>query len=418
MSARIWNGLIVTLVVALAGIVVAGGGIGLGAFAAMLGAGLIAAVLMDLVLSPPAPEPTRPSGGEGGEVARYARDLMRSLPQPLIVVGERGRIAFLNDEAQSLVPRLRTEAHISTLLRAPVLISALESCFDTGQPGHVAFVVQGTTEQNLVAHIGLLPGGREFGPGRYALIQIEDQTERRRADALRSDFIANASHELRTPLASIIGYIETLRGHAKDDPDARDHFLAIMDRQAGRMRRLVDDLMSLSRIEMFEHVRPSTRIDLIETVREAASALAPIARENGARIVIDLPDEPLVSIADRDQIQQVAVNLIDNAIRYGGEAVTITVSLAEDDPRFPGMAGISVSDTGPGIERNHIPRLTERFYRVSDKQSAARGGTGLGLAIVKHILLRHDGELDIASEPGRGSRFTIWLHRKETVSVE
>nr|WP_246413540.1 ATP-binding protein [Rubricella aquisinus] len=241
------------------------------------------------------------------------------------------------------------------------------------------------------------------------MIQIEDQTEQYRANTLRSDFIANASHELRTPLASIIGYIETLRGHAKDDPEAREHFLGIMEKQAARMRRLVDDLMSLSRIELSEHVRPGDLVDLHTLAREAAAGLEPQRAQYEARLTLDLPDTPMLVKGDRDQLVQVLVNLIDNGMKYGGDGAGVTVQSAGEDTRYPGMVGITVVDSGPGIAREHIPRLTERFYRVSAKQSMEKGGTGLGLAIVKHIVKRHMGDLAIESTLGQGSRFTLWF---------
>nr|WP_246237349.1 ATP-binding protein [Halovulum dunhuangense] len=230
---------------------------------------------------------------------------------------------------------------------------------------------------------------------------------------MRSDFVANASHELRTPLASILGYIETLQGHARDDPEAREMFLGIMRAQATRMQRLVDDLMSLSRIEMDAHVRPEERVDLFGIAADAAAALFPQASQNDVILQIELPRGPgnPQVLGDRDQIAQVMVNLVDNAIKYSGSGQKVRVSEAEPDARYPGCLGISVIDDGPGIAREHIPRLTERFYRVNPGKSKKLGGTGLGLAITKHILQRHGGALDVKSRLGEGSRFTIWIPR-------
>jgi two-component system phosphate regulon sensor histidine kinase PhoR len=241
------------------------------------------------------------------------------------------------------------------------------------------------------------------------MILFEDRTRMVKAEALRRDFVANASHELKTPLASIAGFIETLQGHARDDPEATARFLAIMARQAERMKRLVEDLLSLNRIEINEHVRPRESVDLGSVVREAASALSPIIAAEGARLELRLPDAGPVVRGSHDELGQVFVNLIDNAVKYAGRDGPIRIALADGADAPPGMVGIGVADSGPGIAREHLPRLTERFYRVSAARSRERGGTGLGLAIVKHILNRHRGDLAITSAPGEGARFTVWL---------
>jgi nitrogen-specific signal transduction histidine kinase len=257
--------------------------------------------------------------------------------------------------------------------------------------------------------VALLPPGGAFGPEAQAIVQIEDRTDTRRADQLRSDFVANASHELRTPLASIIGYIETLQHHARDDPEARERFLGIMGREAARMQRLVDDLMSLSRIEMSEHLRPAEAWSLNRIAGESASALSAVAHQLGVEIEVEVPADGAVVLGDRDQLTQVFANLIDNAMKHGGAGTAIRVVPAPPSPAHPGRVGVTVEDSGPGIAREHLHRLTERFYRVSATSSRSKGGTGLGLAIVKHILNRHAGRLEIASTPGQGSAFTVWL---------
>jgi two-component system phosphate regulon sensor histidine kinase PhoR len=227
---------------------------------------------------------------------------------------------------------------------------------------------------------------------------------------MRTDFVANASHELRTPLSSIKGFIETLQTSAKDDPEARARFLGIMLAQAERMQRLVDDLLSLSRIELEEHIAPQERQALGALALEVTEALAPMAEERRTELRAEIePPGPIVR-GDRDQLAQALGNLVENALKYGGGA-PVRVSLERDEAERPGMIGLSVRDSGEGIAREHLPRLTERFYRVSVKRSRDQGGTGLGLAIVKHILSRHRGELEIESAPGEGSRFTLWLPR-------
>jgi len=257
--------------------------------------------------------------------------------------------------------------------------------------------------------VAMLPPGGAFGPEALAIVQVEDHTEARRSEELRSDFVANASHELRTPLAAIIGYIETLQNHARDDAEARERFLAIMAREAGRMQRLVDDLMSLGRIEMTEHLRPVEQWPLARIAAESATALVPLARQQGVSLEIDLAGDGPIVLGDRDQLSQVFANLIDNAIKYGGPGSTVRVRTADPGNAHPNRCGIVVEDDGPGIPREHLHRLTERFYRVSTATSRNKGGTGLGLAIAKHILNRHEGRLEIRSTLGKGSAFTVWL---------
>jgi two-component system phosphate regulon sensor histidine kinase PhoR len=240
--------------------------------------------------------------------------------------------------------------------------------------------------------------------GAFAIVlSFHDLTEPRRLERMRTDFIANASHELRTPLASLLGFVETLQGPAREDAAARERFLAVMADQARRMSRLIDDLLSLSRIEQSEHVRPSTRVDLADVARRVAGSLDALAREEGARIELAL-DEGAIVRGDPDELMRVAENLVENAIKYGakpGEGAQVRIVAG----RAGAAAILAVSDRGPGVERHHLPRLTERFYRADASASRAKGGTGLGLAIVKHIVVRHGGRLVIESEPGEGATF-------------
>ena len=238
-----------------------------------------------------------------------------------------------------------------------------------------------------------------------ALITFLDRTEIRRTEAMRVDFIANASHELRTPLASVLGFIETLQGPARDDPAAREKFLAIMAGQARRMARLVDDLLSLSRVEMHVHVRPRVTVDLAGLARQTVDALSGLARESGLSISLAAPAQPAGILGDRDELLRLVENLVENAIKYGKSGGKVEVAVAGD--AASGGVTLSVSDDGPGIAAEHIPRLTERFYRVDTGSSRAKGGTGLGLALVKHIANRHRATLTITSAAGEGSRFTV-----------
>jgi two-component system, OmpR family, phosphate regulon sensor histidine kinase PhoR len=225
---------------------------------------------------------------------------------------------------------------------------------------------------------------------------------------MRADFVANASHELRTPLSTLIGFIETLQGPAADDSDAQRRFLAIMQQQAERMSRLVDDLLSLSRIELNEHLPPTDHLALSGLLKTLSATLELKAAAHGMVIDLDVPDDLPPILGDAEQLAQVFQNLIDNAIKYGGPNTPITIT-AMRSARVPGAVAVAVRDHGDGIPRLHLPRLTERFYRIDTARSREMGGTGLGLAIVKHIVSRHRGVLEIDSEIGEGSTFTVHL---------
>jgi two-component system phosphate regulon sensor histidine kinase PhoR len=336
-------------------------------------------------------------------------ELMNALPLGLLLLDARGIVLFVNTAAHDIIERRVIGLPAASALRTPALSEAIVAALSDGRGAELeATLLRG---KERVIHAVVVPfadaGQAEESP-RVA-IMLEDRTRAAKAEALRRDFVANASHELRTPLASIAGFIETLQGHARNDPEAADRFLKIMASQADRMRRLIDDLLSLNRIEINEHVLPRDRVDLIGVVRETVSALDPVARASGTAVEVDLPQRSLLLRGSHDELSQVFANLIDNAIKYGGEGGPVRVALESGDPSRPGMVGISVIDRGPGIAREHLPRLTERFYRVSDERSRERGGTGLGLAIAKHILNRHRGDLAVASTVGSGSRFTAWL---------
>jgi two-component system phosphate regulon sensor histidine kinase PhoR len=348
----------------------------------------------------------------------FGRALIDTLPAPLMIITGTGRVAFANPAAHEALPRLQPGLHFANLIRAPAFVEAVSATLADGQERRFEFTTHQGRERFFEARVGHLPAGVAFGPEAQAIVQIEDRTETRRAERLRTDFIANASHELRTPLASIIGYIETLQNHARNDPKARETFLAIMAREAARMQRLVDDLMSLSRIELTEHLRPVEQWSLNRIAADSASALQPLAARQEVALEIDLPDEGGLVLGDRDQLAQVFGNLIDNAMKYGGAGSRVRVFAAAPSKAHPNRVGVTVSDTGPGIPREHVHRLTERFYRVNASASRSRGGTGLGLAIVKHILNRHEGKLEIVSTPGRGSAFTVWLPRRDREGAE
>ena len=226
----------------------------------------------------------------------------------------------------------------------------------------------------------------------------------------KDGFLSQISHELRTPLTALMGFSETLRGAARDDANARDRFLEIMEGEASRMNRLVGDLLSLNRVESEERVRPKERIDLVAYLGSTIKSLGPIAESGGRNLALEAPDMPIEIPADPDQIQQVFTNLIENALKYGGENVTVSLTALDRDPalRCPAVR-VQVIDDGPGIDPVHLPRLTERFYRADNHRSRELGGTGLGLAIVKHIINRHRGRLRIESDLGQGAVFTVVL---------
>jgi two-component system phosphate regulon sensor histidine kinase PhoR len=260
-------------------------------------------------------------------------------------------------------------------------------------------------------------GEAAAGPN-LVLMTFHDLTPLRRAEQMRADFVANASHELRTPLAALSGFIDTLQGSARDDAAARQRFLAIMHTQATRMARLIDDLLSLSRIELNEHLHPQTPVDLVSIVRQVRDSLETLARGNDMKIYVQGADEPFTVLGDRDELIRVFENLIENALKYGasGKRVDIDFSCAES-PDGRREARVAVRDYGPGIAPEHLPRLTERFYRVDVAESRSQGGTGLGLALVKHILNRHGGRLGIESVLGDGATFTVRLPTAPKIGV-
>jgi two-component system phosphate regulon sensor histidine kinase PhoR len=325
--------------------------------------------------------------------------LLERLPDPLLRLDQAGTVTWRNASAVSAFG-----GETAALLRHPDVRSALAGASQSGEPVRKSIALAVPVPRDLDATI--IPAG---GP---IYVLVTDRTRERSVEKMRADFVANASHELRTPLASLIGFIETLRGPAADDPEAQQRFLGIMDEQAQRMQRVIADLLSLSRIEITEHQPPDFLLLLPPLLERIAAGMEPMLAANDTHLEATIPaDLPRIP-ADADQLSQVFTNLLDNAIKYGkrGGTIKLTATLAGADPRFePNGVIISVSDDGAGIPREHIPRLTERFYRVDKGRSRAVGGTGLGLAIVKHVVNRHRGRLAIDSTIGQGTTFTIWL---------
>jgi two-component system phosphate regulon sensor histidine kinase PhoR len=346
---------------------------------------------------------------------RAAEAALAAIPEPLLMIDGRRRIVHANEAATALLGRRAEPGDLAGALRNPALLSAVDALLRgdaDGGPGQgIEFQLSGATERVLRARLARINGPAV--DGAVALLILDDITALKRTEQMRADFIANAGHELRTPLAALLGFIETLLGPARDDAAARERFLAIMHEQARRMTRLVDDLLSLSRIELNEHVAPTGRVALAPVIEEIARGLELRAAERGIRIVASLPPDLPEVQGDRDELMQVFQNLLDNAIKYARPHSEVTVT-----GRFVGTAGngaaapqvrVAVADQGEGIAAEHIPRLTERFYRVDSARSRQLGGTGLGLAIVKHLVNRHRGRLEIDSRLGQGSTFTVCL---------
>ena len=357
--------------------------------------------------------------------------LLESLPDPLILVGAERRVHLANQAARALFGERMGDADLALTLRHPEVTVAVDAVLAGGSARSVEFTLPGPVERTYQARIK--PFRREGAAGEgvaaQVLLSLHDITTVKRSEQQRADFVANASHELRTPLATLIGFIETLRGPARDDREATDRFLGIMHEQSTRMARLIDDLLSLSRIELDEHTQPTERVDIVRCIGAAVAAfeLKAAARRVRLRVIADEALPPV--FGDADQLAQVLQNLISNAIKYTREQTEVTVSIRLTDAAgsglpapaaLPGPAGrrsrpsqqmisVAIADQGEGIARTHLPRLTERFYRVDPARSRALGGTGLGLAIVKHILNRHRGRLTIDSDSGKGSTFTVWL---------
>ena len=363
------------------------------------------------------------------------RDMLEILPDPVMLISGTSqgdlaarRFAFANPAARDLLRLSGSEGQLLAAVRHPSVLGVVDEALFSGREGSAIWEQGGPKDRCWrVTARPLGPGGS----GPRALLSFSDQTDARRNERMRADFLANASHELRTPLASLSGFIETLRGHARDDEAARDRFLGVMQGQAERMARLIDDLLALSRIELNEHIPPLDRVDLAYAVGEVVEALAPIATDR--EVTLDLTvTAPTVVVGDRDQIIQMAQNLVANALKYapsgssvrvgvrggltagqaidtGGDGSRARHALVTPDAGERRFVALSVSDTGPGLAREHLPRLSERFYRAPGQKSGERSGTGLGLAIVKHLINRHQGGLSVESELGMGASFVAYL---------
>lgn len=342
--------------------------------------------------------------------------VVAGMPDPAVLLDRAGRVLHLNAAAAQLAPALRKNELAQFALRSPEIITALREAIATSEPRRATYLDHVPVDRWMELIITPVPVPTLFGGAdKCMLMTFHDQTPLRRVEEMRADFVANASHELRTPLAALSGFIDTLQGPARDDARARERFLGIMHNQATRMARLIDDLLSLSRVELSAHVRPDTRVDLVPIIRQVADGLEPLAHERQVAIQIELPDTPVSIAGDREELLRLFENLIENALKYGASGGKVIVSLiaamsGEGQPEYRVM----VRDFGPGIAPEHLPRLTERFYRVDVGDSRAQGGTGLGLSLVKHIVNRHRGRLLIESVPGQGATFTACFPQVKT----
>jgi two-component system phosphate regulon sensor histidine kinase PhoR len=334
------------------------------------------------------------------------------LPDPGILLSPTGQVVFFNALAKGLFASLREGSHISSLIRAPEFLDAVSAAPRSGRAVSVVYAERVPVGRRLEATVAPLARSDDGD----ILVLLRDFTEGQRINQMRTDFIANASHEMRTPLASLRGFIETLQSTAKEDEAARERFLPIMAEQASRMTRLIDALLSLSRLEMNAHLPPSDLVDLNDVLGHARDTLEPLAANSHTTLEVEPFARQAIVRGDRDELVQVLQNLVQNALKYGRPDGTVRIE-AKHIPSLNqparGRFAISVVDDGPGIPAEHLPRLTERFYRVDVDSSREKGGTGLGLAIVKHILNRHRGELAIASNTGQGSTFTVMLNETQ-----
>ena len=348
---------------------------------------------------------TRPAhnGVPVGDIAVLGK-LLDAIPEPVLVVGADDRILEVNPPTKALFPALRLGMPLASHLRSPDVLDAIATARSDGRKTHASWLERVPVERLFEVNVTPID---DLDCGPVTIVYLHEISETRRFERMRVDFITNASHELRTPLASLLGFVETLQGPARADEKARDRFLTIMHQQAQRMSRLVDDLLSLSRIEQHLHLRPKTPVDLNLVLRHIADTLAPLARETEVDLLLEMGD-PVVVSGDRDELMRIAENLIENAIKYGAsDAADRRVVIAVRRDRAEGI--MSVTDHGPGIAAEHLPRLTERFYRVDAGASRAKGGTGLGLALVKHIVARHRGRLAIESKTGVATTFEVHL---------
>ncbi len=392
------------------------GGIAAISIAVVIGSGL--GTVTEAADSRDEPEPTaeRASAVPDSQLDMLSA-VAEAMPEPFLLLDGAGDIVHSNAPARAVFETVEPGRHISAVIRAPMVLDAITHASNGDGSMQVDYEQRVPIERRFEVHIASIApkeGDRQT-PGQASLaLLLRDLTRQERVERMRADFVANASHELRTPLASVLGFIETLKGAAKNDPKAHEEFLDLMHVQASRMARLIDDLLSLNRIELNAHLRPNDEIDVVQVVGQVIDMLRPIAEETGLELHLSKPEGPLLVRGDRDELVQVFQNLIENAVKYGQSGQRVEINCKQIDD---GGAQVTVRDFGPGISAEHIPRLTERFYRIDVVDSRQKGGTGLGLAIVKHILNRHRARLSIRSRVGEGASFIVDLPSSENIAA-
>ena len=345
---------------------------------------------------------------------QVVKGLLNILPSPYILIDRNGRLTFINAEAKSIVPDSQIGSHISNVFRSPVFLSAVENAILKDKEKILSFEIETPQFRQLKAHIFFISSSKIPNSFNDIFIQFTDESTHIRSEKIRTDFVANASHELRTPLTSIMGYIETLQGHAKKDVKMQKVFLDLMNKQAGKMERLISDLMSLSRLEIDELKPISSTCSVKEIIEELVNSLKPLSVDNNVSLSFKIPKNFSSVIGDPSQLRQLFSNLIENAIKYSGKKSKVKIYISKEKNKD--MFGVVVEDNGHGIAPEHLSRLTERFYRANSSAGIEKEGTGLGLSIVKHILIRHRGKLQIDSKLGKGSKFIAWLPKMKNTS--
>ena len=345
---------------------------------------------------------------------QVVKGLLNILPSPYILIDRNGRLTFINAEAKSIVPDSQIGSHISNVFRSPVFLSAVENAIHKDKGKTLSFEIETPQFRQLKAHIFFISSSKIPNSFNDIFIQFTDESTHIRSEKIRTDFVANASHELRTPLTSIMGYIETLQGHAKKDVKMQKVFLDLMNKQAGKMERLISDLMSLSRLEIDELKPISSTCSVKEIIEELVNSLKPLSVDNNVSLSFKIPKNFSSVIGDPSQLRQLFSNLIENAIKYSGKKSKVNIYISKEKNKD--MFGVVVEDNGHGIAPEHLSRLTERFYRANSNTEIEKEGTGLGLSIVKHILIRHRGKLQIDSKLGKGSKFIAWLPKMKNTS--
>jgi two-component system phosphate regulon sensor histidine kinase PhoR len=344
---------------------------------------------------------------------KSVKQFAEALPDPCLIIDRRANLRYRNSAAESEFPATAIGDPLAFSLRNPALVATIDRALKGNE--RVSGEFHETVPSENWYKVSVTPldlqsrPNNPSGMSELLIVTIANQTERRKHDQMRADFVANASHELRTPLTSLIGFLDTLRGPAANDPAAREKFMGIMHAQAERMSRLIDDLLSLSRIELRQHLRPTDPVDMASIAKEVIELLQPQAQANDIVVNLESRVDDAVAKGDRNELVQVMTNLIENAIKYGASGGKVDVTI-NNCPRHPNhKLSIDVRDYGQGIPSEHVPRLTERFYRVDAETSRRKKGTGLGLAIVKHIVSRHRGDLQITSRVGEGTTVSICL---------